>query len=151
MRRDGLQRSSGRVLPHGPAQVHARSSLAAGHPLRIELKLKADQRTSSAPCSLLVELLVDDQVEQRSQLVLDRLEHTLVQITCLVAFWNVQQSAELLDRDFPHAGLSILLQTPIRLLRVAGLQGRELGQFEARELRREVVEQEREARVDRDQ
>ena len=94
---------------------------------------------------------MDDQIEQRPQLLLDRLEHTLVQITRLVAFRNVQQSAELLDRDFPDAGLSILLQTPIRLLRVAGLQSRELGQFEARELRREVVEQERKTRVDRDQ
>ena len=42
-RRDGLQRSPGRVLPHGPAQVHARRSPAAGHPLRIELKLETYQ------------------------------------------------------------------------------------------------------------
>ena len=150
VRRDGLQRSSGRILPHGPAQVHARSSLAAGHPLRIELKLKADQRAAATATAFRV-LLVDPQTQQFSQLGLNWLQYTLVQVAGAIGLRHVQQATELLKAHLPHAGLSILLQTAIRLLHIAGLQGRELGQFEARELRREVVEQEREARVDRDQ
>ena len=90
VRRDRLQRPPGRVRHYGPAQVHARSSLAAGHPLRIELELETSKGATATARSL-AELLMDDQIEQRPQLVLDRLEHTLVQITRLVAFRNVQQ------------------------------------------------------------
>ena len=92
-----------------------------------------------------------NQVEQWPQLVLNRLKHALVQVACLVALRYVQQTAELVYGNLPHACLPILLQAAIALLRIAGLQGRELGQLEARELRREVVEQEREARIDLNQ
>ena len=142
---------SGRVRHHTRGQLHTGRRDAARHLLGVELELEADQRTAPAARSLLLELLVGNQVEQWPQLVLNRLKHALVQVACLVALRYVQQATELLKAHLPHAGLSILLQTAIRLLRVAGLQGRELGQLEARELRREVVEQEREARIDLNQ
>ena len=141
---------SGRVRHHTRGQLHTGRRDAARHLLGVELELEADQRAAATATAFRV-LLVDPQTQQFSQLGLNWLQYTLVQVAGAIGLRHVQQATELLKAHLPHAGLSILLQTAIRLLRVAGLQGRELGQFEARELAGQVVEQEREARVDRDQ
>ena len=64
---------SGRVRHHTRGQLHTGRRDAARHLLGVELELEADQRTAPAARSLLLELLVGNQVEQWPQLVLNRL------------------------------------------------------------------------------
>ena len=90
---------------------------------------------------------VDPQIQQRTKLILDRFQHPFVQISGLVAFRNVQEPAEIIDRHLPDAGLAELLETAIAFLRVRRPQGDELGQFETCELGTQIIEQEREFRI----
>ena len=69
------------------------------------------------------------QIQQRSQLLLNRLKNILVDFARPIRFGYVEQSAEVLKADLPHTGLSVLLEPPVALLGVAGAQGRELGQL----------------------
>ena len=134
---------------HGAGQLHARSGSAAGYLLRVKFKFEPDKGSAATSRLLLQVLAMHLQIQQRSQLLLNRLKNILVDFARPIRFGYVEQSAEVLKADLPHTGLSVLLEPPVALLGVAGAQGRELGQLEAGELRGEVVKQERKARVHR--